>query len=423
MKAEVVAMVLAGGRGSRLNIIASGRAKPAVPFGGNYRIMDFTLTNIMKSGIRYAGILTQYRPQSLMIHLGDGETWDLAGHNSSLKILPPVFKQHDSDWYGGTADAVFQNLDFIRRLDPEYVVILSGDHIYSMDYRDLIKRHQDTNADITIAAMEVPWEETSRFGTLTEDAEGRVTKFVEKSPEKISNIASMGVYVFNARTLLTELSALHDKGGLDFGKHVIPAMLEQDFRVFTSHFNGYWRDVGTLHSFWAANMDILKPESGLDLDKWAVRTNLTANGMVFRLPATFSKTASIGNSVISIGCKIEGSVINSVLFPGVNVAQGAVVRDSVIMHDCEINQDSMVERAILDKYVYVGSGALVGDSSVCAGTNHRFPDSIFGGLTVIGKDAFVPYNTRIGTNAIVGPGLSINDFRSLGVPDGECLGV
>lgn len=435
MRTDVIAMVLAGGRGTRLNIIASGRAKPAVPFGGSYRIIDFTLTNIMQSGIRYAGILTQYRPQSLMIHLGDGEAWDLAGHTSLLKILPPVFKRSDSDWYGGTADAIYQNLDFIRRLDPDYVLILSGDHIYSMDYRDMIERHRKTRADLTIAAMEVPWKETSRFGTITIDRKNRVTGFVEKSPKSTSNLASMGIYVFSRKILEDELAEQHKQGGLDFGKHVIPAMLAKGARIYTHRFQGYWRDVGTLPSYWEANMDILDhsrlaaeggtdvPEHSIDLDAWAVRSNRFAAGRVFRLPAHFLGPASVSNSVISLGCIIEGTVVNSVLFPGVKVCAGAAVRDSVIMHDCEIGADAQVERCILDKHVVVGRGATIGTRDGATGRNTRFPTSLFGGLSVIGKETRIPPGIRIGANVIIGPGLSPSDLGNGRISDGETISV
>lgn len=452
MKVDVVAMVLAGGRGTRLNIIAAGRAKPAVPFGGSYRIIDFTLTNIMHSGVRYAGILTQYRPQSLMFHLGDGETWDLAGHTSLLKILPPVFKRADSDWYGGTADAVYQNLDFIDRLSPDCVLILSGDHIYSMDYRTMIENHRSSGADLTIATMTVPWEETHRFGTMKVDKDGSVTEFLEKSPDRVSNIASMGIYVFDTRILKEELVRQHQQGGLDFGMHVIPSMLRNGLKIQSFPFSGYWRDVGTLPSFWQANMDLLQdtesedhvdapareetsfighstgddaktPEQGVDLDEWAVRTNRTANQMVFRLPAWFAATASVARSVISLGCRIEGTVTDSVLSPGVIVSEGAVVRDSVIMHDCVIGADAHVEKTILDKHVRIGAGARVGDGACSTGTNERFPNAVFSGLSVIGKETAVPPGARVGTNVIIGPGVGENDFTGLGVTDGDTLGV
>ncbi len=435
MKTDVIAMVLAGGRGSRLNIIASGRAKPAVPFGGSYRIIDFTLTNIMQSGIRYAGILTQYRPHSLMIHLGDGEPWDLAGHGSLLKILPPVFKRSDSDWYGGTADAVYQNLDFIRRLDPEYVLILSGDHIYSMDYRQMIERHTKTRADLTIAAMEVPWKDTGRFGTITVDRKNRVTGFVEKDPKSASNLASMGIYVFNRGILERELTEQHKRGGLDFGKHVIPAMLAGGARIYTHGFHGYWRDVGTLPSYWEANMDIVEharlameqgtdmPENSIDLDAWAVRTNRSASGKVFRLPAHFLGHASVSNSVISLGCEIRGNVTNSVLFPGVRVGTGATVRDSVVMNDCEIDEGALVDRCILDKLVVVGRGARIGNAEGGSGRNRRSPTSLFGGLTVIGKESRIPPGISVGANVIVEPGLAASDFGSGPISDGETVGA
>lgn len=418
MTDRVVAMVLAGGRGTRLNLIAARRAKPAVPFAGAYRIIDFTMTNIMYSGIRHVGVLTQYRPTSLMEHLGDGESWDLSGPRSSLVLLPPQLGRAQSDWYRGTADAVFQNLAFLDRHRPEHVLILSGDHVYSMDYRPLIARHIEARADLTIATMEVPWEETSRFGVVVTGSQGRVVRFVEKSPERISNLVNMGVYVFRYAALMEELMRHCPQGRHDFGTHVIPEMVDR--RVFAHRFHGYWRDVGTLNSYWEANMDTLDPRSGLDLRVWRVRTNQEGRGQVYHPPARMDRTARVERSLVSRGCRIAGTVIGSVLSPGVVVEAGARVVESVVMHDCIVRRGATVLRAILDKDVEVGEGARVGREDTRDGANTRFPTHLWGGLVVVGKKTRIPSNRMIGANALVGDGIGPDALRR-DVGDGESV--
>ncbi len=418
MTDRLVAMVLAGGRGSRLNLIAARRAKPAVPFAGSYRIIDFTMTNIMISGIRRVGVLTQYRPTSLMEHLGDGESWDLSGPRSSLVLLPPQLGRAESDWYRGTADAVYQNLSFLDRFRPEHVLILSGDHIYSMDYRPLIARHIEARADLTIATLEVPWEETSRFGVVVTGSQGRVVRFVEKSPERVSNLANMGVYVFRYAALVEETTRHCPQGRHDFGAHVVPGMLDRP--VFAYRFHGYWRDVGTLNSYWEANLDALDPASGLDLRTWRPRTNQEGRGQVYHPPARVDKGAWIERSLVSRGCRIGGEVYNSVLSPGVVVEPGAKVFESVIMHDARIRRGAVVARAILDKDVEVGEGACVGRRDARDGVNARFPSHLWGGLTVVGKKTRIPAGRVVGANVLVGDGLGPESlFRD--VPDGHTV--
>lgn len=418
MTDRVVAMVLAGGRGTRLNLIATRRAKPAVPFAGVYRIIDFTMTNIMYSGIRRVGVLTQYRPTSLMEHLGDGESWDLAGPRSSLVLLPPQLGRAQSDWYRGTADAVFQNLAFLERHRPEHVLILSGDHIYSMDYRPLIARHIETRADLTVAVMEVSWEETSRFGVVVTESHGRIVRFVEKPSERVSNLANMGVYVFRYSALVEELGRHCPEGRYDFGAHVIPSMLDRD--VFAFRFHGYWRDVGTLNSYWEANLDALDRESGLDLVAWRTRTNQEGRGQVYHPPARIERSARVERAIISRGCRIWGTVVDSVLSPGVVVERGARVIGSVVMHDTRIGRRAVVARAILDKDVVVGEGAQVGREDASDGRNVRFPTHLWGGLAVVGKKTQIPAGRLIGANALVGDGLG-PDALSRDVGDGDCL--
>lgn len=400
MRSDVVALVLAGGRGSRLNVIAHKRAKPAVPFAGTYRIIDFSLSNAADSGISHVGVLTQYRPTSLMDHLADGEAWGLSGLRASLKVLPPSLG-YSTDWYRGTADAVWQNRSFLRPLRPRDVLILSGDHIFRMDFRTMIDRHRAQEADLTIAAMEVPWEEVSRFGVMVTDEAGRVVRFVEKSPDRVSNLASMGIYVFRANVLLEELERNCPEGRHDFGAHVIPGMLSRR-RVLAHRFEGYWRDVGTLRSYWEANLDALDPGTGLDLASWRIRTNPEGRRQVFHGPARVEAGARVQCSLVSRGCRIEGTVIGSVLSPGVRVARGALVVDSVVMHDCEIGPGARVERAILDKDVRVGTGARIGRADARGGANGRFPSHLSDGITVVGKGTIIPPEAVIGANCLVG---------------------
>ena len=420
MAIECVAMLLAGGRGTRLNLIAARRAKPAVPFAGIYRIIDFTLTNVMISGLRHVGVLTQYRPTSLMEHIGDGESWDLLGHNSTLSILPPSLGREHSDWYRGTADAVYQNLAFVDGLNPRHVIILSGDHIYHMDYRPMMARHLQADADMTVAAMVVPWEETSRFGVMVLDGEGRVTRFVEKSPKRVSNLANMGIYIFKTEVLREELLRTVPAGGHDFGANVIPAMLGRR-KVVAYPFEGYWRDVGTLGSYWSANMDVLDKTSGLDLRAWRVRTNPSGRGQVFHAPARFGQSAVVRESVVSRGCEVHGEVTRSILSPGVHVAKGATVVASVLMHDVVVEAGAFVANAIVDKDVLVGSGVRLGRRDASGGANRAFPTHLSGGLSVVGKGTVLPPGLTIGANCLIGAGLPASAFPASGIADGESV--
>lgn len=408
MSERTLVMLLAGGRGSRLNILAAHRAKPAVPFGGLYRIIDFALSNVMHSKLRHVGVLTQYRPASLMNHLADGSPWDLAGHTAKLKILPPFQGREDFDWYSGTADAVYQNLALIRRYKPKRVLILSGDHIYHMNYREMLDFHEDNGAVATIAAMPVPWEETHRFGILVPDDSGRLERFQEKPKGKaFSNLASMGIYVFDAEVLVKELIRTHRFGGNDFGGHLIPGLMERSDRVFVHPFEGYWRDVGTLDSYWQANMDLLDPASGMDLSIWKARTNMDYESLHAMPPSWVAPDAELDRSAVSPGCRLEGRVYRSVLSPGVVVEPGAVVEDSVIMHRTVIRAGARVQRAVVDKHVEIGAGAMVGSRDEDACANQETPDHLSTGITVVGKRVKIAPRACLGANVIVHPEVTV----------------
>ncbi|NPA48762.1 MAG: NTP transferase domain-containing protein [Thermodesulfobacteria bacterium] len=415
---DVLAILLAGGVGSRLNILVRKRAKPAVPFGGIYRIIDFTLSNIANSDLSRVAVLTQYKPLSLMDHIGDGSPWDLSGRTREVRILPPKTGEKDWDWYKGTADAVRQNLDFITQRPSREVLILSGDHVYHMDYRELVKFHRERRAQVTVAMMPVPWEQTHHFGIAITDEEGRIVDWEEKPARARSNLASMGVYVFDTSYLV---DVLHRVKQEDFGMHVLPQALKEA-RVYAFPFKGYWRDVGTLEAYFQANMDLLRPDSGLDPEAWGTMTNVMPHGMSYDWPpAQIHCSGQVEESVVSPGCVVAGEVRRSVLSPGVIVEEGALVEDCVIMHGSVISRRARLKRAILDKEVFVGEGAEVGfgDPGV---VNRRFPKHLFSGLTVVGKRAFVPGGSRIGTNCVVYPEVTVEDYPSDYVlPDGETL--
>ena len=414
---DVLAVLLAGGVGSRLNILVRKRAKPAVPFGGIYRIIDFTLSNAANSDLSCVAVLTQYKPLSLMDHIGDGSAWDLAGRTREVHILPPKTGEKDWDWYRGTADAVRQNLDFITQRPSKEVLILSGDHVYYMDYRKLVAYHREKKAHLTVAMMYVPWEQTHHFGIGITDEEGRIIDWEEKPAKARSNLASMGVYVFDTSYLIEVLQKVKEE---DFGMHVLPYSLEHA-RVYAYPFQGYWRDVGTLEAYFQANMDLLRPDSGLVPEEWGIMTNVLTRGMADRPPTQILCTGKVENSVVSPGCTIAGEVRNSVLSPGVRLEEDAVVEDSIIMHDTVIAKGAHLKRVIVDKNVYVGEGARVGfgDPQV---VNRHFPKHLFSGLTVIGKAANIPGGAQVGTNCAIYPEVGPDHFpEDKTIPDGEIL--
>lgn len=401
---ETLAMILAGGVGSRLNILVRHRAKPAVPFGGMYRIIDFALSNAMNSGISQAAVLTQYKPLSLMRHIGTGAPWDFIGRTRTLKILPPRTGEKESDWYKGTADAVRQNLDFIGSRPSRHVLILSGDHVYHMDYKEMVEHHVERGAKVTVAMMEVPWEDTSQFGIGVVDAAGRIVEWEEKPEKATSNLASMGIYVFDTDYLVSALTSTTEE---DFGHHIIPKALEEGV-LYSYPFTGYWRDVGTVKSYWDAHMEFVTPGSAIAPEAWGVCTNLEEEGMVSdRPPARIMPGAEIRESRLAPGCVIAGRVERSVLSPGVVVEKGAVVEESVILHDTLVGQNAHLRRVICDKHAVIEEGAEVGIGDPAV-PNSAYPKHLSSGLTLIGKWALVPPRARVGTNCIVGPGIGLD---------------
>ena len=341
-KQEVVAMILAGGQGSRLGVLTKKLAKPAVPYGGKYRIIDFPLSNCVNSGIETVGVLTQYQPLELNEYIGSGQPWDLDSMNAGVRVLPPYQRSRKSDWYKGTANAIYQNMPFIERYNPEYVLILSGDHIYKMDYSKMIAYHKEKNADCTIAAFEVPMDEASRFGIMNTREDGSIYQFDEKPKKPKSNKASMGIYVFTWSKLKKYLEAdeANSKSGNDFGHDILPAMLEAGERMFAYSFEGYWKDVGTIESLWESNMDLLNPNIPLDLseDTWKIYSRNPVMP-----PHYISKDAQVQNSLVAEGANVYGEIDFAVLFSGVYIAPGAVVRDSIIMPGTRIEEGAVVQ--------------------------------------------------------------------------------
>ena len=356
---ECIAMLLAGGQGSRLYVLTQKLAKPAVPFGGKYRIIDFPLSNCVNSGIDTVGILTQYQPLVLNEYIGNGQPWDLDRLYGGVHVLPPYQKASGSDWYKGTANAIYQNINFIERYEPEYVLSLSGDHIYKMDYSKMLAYHKEQGADCTIAVLEVPWAEASRFGIMTANTEGVITKFEEKPKEPKSNLASMGIYIFTWKKLreYLERDEADKNSENDFGKNIIPTMLADGQRMCAYPFEGYWKDVGTIDSLWEANMDLLNPNVPLDVwdENWKIYSRTAGQP-----PHHISAQAHVENAMITEGCEVEGEVDFSVLFSNVKVRSGAVVRDSIVMPGCVIEEGAQVHYAILAENVVVKKGAIVG---------------------------------------------------------------
>ena len=394
VKNEGLAMLLAGGQGSRLYALTRDIAKPAVPFGGKYRIIDFPLSNCVNSGIDTVGVLTQYQPLQLNEYLGNGQPWDLDRIHGGVYVLPPYQKIANSDWYTGTANAIYQNINFINRYAPEYVVILSGDHIYKMDYSKMLEFHKEKQADCTIAVMEVPWEEASRFGIMACDEDKKIYEFAEKPKEPKSNLASMGIYIFTWSKLkkYLEEDEANPESENDFGKNVIPAMLQNGERMYAYAFQGYWKDVGTIDSLWEANMDLLDPNVPLDLydDAWKIY----ARNPVMP-PQYVAEGAVTQNSMISEGCIVEGDVDFSILFAGVTVEKGAVVHDSIIMPGSVIKAGAVVEYSIVAENVVVGENAQVGDRP------ENIEDKANWGVTVIAKGIHIGKNAKVPAKAMI----------------------
>ncbi|MBQ9121183.1 MAG: glucose-1-phosphate adenylyltransferase [Clostridia bacterium] len=388
-KKECVAMLLAGGQGSRLYALTEKTAKPAVPFGGKYRIIDFPMSNCVNSGIYTVGVLTQYQPLVLNEYIGNGQPWDLDRANSGVTVLPPYQGKKSADWYRGTANAIYQNLAFIRRYDPDYVLILSGDHIYKMDYSEMLAAHKKNNADCTIAVLDVPLEEASRFGILNTDDSGRILEFEEKPAHPKSTKASMGIYIFN-RTVLEEYLIRDEedkKSSNDFGKNIIPNMLNDGKLMYTYGFKGYWKDVGTIDSLWEANMELLGTPPKFDINdkKWRIYSRTPADA-----PHFVGEHGQIANSLITEGCEIDGVVENSVLSNGVKVERGAYVKDSVVMSGVVIKAGAAVNYSILDEGAVVCEGAVVGQNK-----------DIATGIAVVGSGIEIPAGAKIPGGAMV----------------------
>ena len=388
-KKECVAMLLAGGQGSRLYALTEKTAKPAVPFGGKYRIIDFPMSNCVNSGIYTVGVLTQYQPLVLNEYIGNGQPWDLDRASSGVTVLPPYQGKKSADWYRGTANAIYQNLAFIRRYDPDYVLILSGDHIYKMDYSEMLASHKKNNADCTIAVLDVPLEEASRFGILNTDDAGRILEFEEKPAHPKSTKASMGIYIFN-RDVLEEYLIRDEedkKSSNDFGKNIIPNMLNDGKLMYTYGFKGYWKDVGTIDSLWEANMELLGTPPTFDINdkKWRIFSRTPADA-----PHFVGENGQITNSLITEGCEIDGVVENSVLSNGVKVERGAFVKDSVIMSDVVIKAGAAVNYSILDEGAVVCEGAVVGQNK-----------DIAKGITVVGGGITIPAAVKVPGGAMV----------------------
>lgn len=359
---DCVAMILAGGQGSRLGALTKNVAKPAVPFGGKYRIIDFPLSNCVHSGINTVGVLTQYQPLELNRYIGNGNPWDLDRSHGGVYVLPPYQSAKAGEWYKGTANAIYQNLSFLESFKPENVLILSGDHIYKMHYGEMLKTHKESGAAVTIAVMPVPWEEASRFGIMNVDEEGTITDFEEKPAEPKSNLASMGIYIFTYEVLKKYLEAdeRDPSSANDFGKNIIPAMLENGEKMVSFRFEGYWKDVGTIHSLWEANMDLVDQPPKFDLNdrSWSIYSRNMALA-----PHYVGQNAKITNSTVTEGCFIDGEIKHSVIFGGVELGEGSVVSDSVIMPGAKIGKNVVIEKAVIGADAVIGDGAKVGVNS------------------------------------------------------------
>jgi glucose-1-phosphate adenylyltransferase len=373
-KKECIAMLLAGGQGSRLGCLTRNIAKPAVSFGGKYRIIDFSLSNCVNSNIDTVGVLTQYKPFLLNSYLGIGSAWDLDSSQGGVLILPPFVGEQGGRWYKGTANAIYQNIDFINYYDPEYVLIISGDHIYKMNYASMLRFHKEKKSDVTISVLQVPWEEASRFGIMTVDEESRITKFAEKPPEPDSNLASMGIYIFNWSILKTAL--MEDEADCnsdnDFGKNVLPMLLKQGKKLYSYRFQGYWKDVGTIESYYEANMELLNDKPALNIFDTEVR--VFSNSDVLP-PQYVGGKARIKNSLVSNGCTILGEIVNCIVAPGVYIGEGAKVEDSVILPNAKIMNESWVRKAIIGEHAQINAFCSIG---IKIGTNPRQA-----GITVI----------------------------------------
>lgn len=416
VRKEMIAMLLAGGQGSRLGVLTSKVAKPAVAFGSKYRIIDFPLSNCINSGVDTVGVLTQYQPLRLNTHIGIGIPWDLDRNIGGVTVLSPYEKITNSEWYTGTANAIYQNLDYMESYNPEYVLILSGDHIYKMDYEVMLDFHKQNGADVTIAVMPVPMEEAKRFGIMITDGNGRITDFEEKPENPRSNLASMGIYIFSWKVLKEALLANAEQPGLDFGKHVIPYCHEQGSSLYAYEFNGYWKDVGTLNSYWEANMELIDivPEFNLYEEYWKIYTKSS-----ILPPQYLSADSVVEKSIIGEGSEIYGKVYNSVIGCGVTIGAGTVVRDSIVMNettigsDCELNKAIVAENVVIEDGVKLGVGEEVDNETDPHIYNH--------GIVTIGEKSVVPKGVSVGKNSVVFGVTDETDYKDGVLASGKTL--
>ena len=416
IKKEMIAMLLAGGQGSRLGVLTQKVAKPAVSFGGKYRIIDFPLSNCINSGVDTVGVLTQYQPLRLNSHIGIGIPWDLDRNVGGVTILPPYERSKGSDWYTGTANAIYQNLEYMESYNPDYVLILSGDHIYKMDYEVMLEYHKANNADVTIACMPVPIEEASRFGIVITDENNRITEFEEKPANPRSNLASMGIYIFSWKALKEALIAMSEEPGCDFGKHVIPYCHEKQERIFAYEYNGYWKDVGTLGSYWEANMELIDiiPEFNLYEEYWKIYTKSDIIP-----PQYVAADAVIDRSIIGEGTEVHGTITNSVIGAGVTIEPGAEVHDSIIMRDCHIKAGAKVNKAIVEEDTTVGEGSELGVGEYAPS---KYDPKVYQfDLVTIGEHSVIPDHVKIGKNTAISGVTTPEDYTDGALASGDYI--
>ena len=416
IKKEMIAMLLAGGQGSRLGVLTSKVAKPAVAFGGKYRIIDFPLSNCINSGVDTVGVLTQYQPLRLNTHIGIGIPWDLDRNIGGVTVLPPYEKSSNSEWYTGTANAIYQNLEYMESYNPEYVLILSGDHIYKMYYEVMLDFHKANNAEVTIAVMPVPIEEASRFGIMIADENHRITEFEEKPEHPRSNLASMGIYIFNWKTLKEALIAMADQPALDFGKHVIPYCHEKGAPLYAYEFTGYWKDVGTLSSYWEANMELIDivPEFNLYEEYWKIYTKSE-----IQPPDYIAGDSVVERSIIGEGSDIYGEVYNSVIGCGVTIGKGTVIRDSIIMNQTQIGEGCEINKAIIAENVVVGNQVRLGVGEETE--NDTAPHIYNHGLVTIGEKSVIPDGISVGKNSVISGVTAAADYEDSQLASGKTL--
>ena len=409
IKKEMIAMLLAGGQGSRLGVLTSNLAKPAVAFGGKYKIIDFPLSNCINSGVDTVGVLTQYRPLRLNQHIGIGIPWDLDRNIGGVTVLPPYEKSDNSEWYTGTANAIYQNLEFIDYYNPEYVLILSGDHIYKMDYENMLEYHKSCDADITLATYQVPWEEASRFGVVITDENNVISEFEEKPANPRSNKASMGIYIFSWKVLREALVKMKDQPECDFGKHIIPYCHSNGKKICAYDFKGYWKDVGTLGSYWEANMELVDivPEFNLYEEFWKIYTKTDAIP-----PQYIDASGRVSRCIIGEGTEVYGDVENSVIGSGVTIEKGAVIRNSIIMNNATIGENAYMDKAIIAENVKIGKDAKLGIGEEAV--NDFKPQIYSFGLVTIGENSVVPDGVTIGKNTAISGVTTPEDY-----PDGN----